>query len=157
MWVLCRLPSCRRCGLSDPNKNRTVVRRVRRRKCRGWKISAVFPCHCVAFGICPHHDLIFLRNGKGSPVLSSGLCRAGLYAVFFTGAAACISAGRRVGRDSVGTAMCFCDCMHSKVPGGCKTICSLALSKDRTSFAFLDILKVISDKILFRIAFSVII
>ena len=114
LYGVCHFDSLRSGGLSDPHENRVAVRCIRKRKRRRRKVSAVFPCYRAAFVVCPHHDLLFLRNGKGGAVLSSGLRRAGLYARASADLAACAEAERRVGGNSCGANMRFCDCGHRK-------------------------------------------
>lgn len=114
LYSVCHFDSLRSGGLFDPHENRVAIRRIRKRKRRRRKVSAVFPCNRAASVVCPHHDLLFLRNGKGSPVLSSGLCRAGLYACASADLAACAEADRRVGGNSCGAGMRLCHCGHRK-------------------------------------------
>ena len=100
--------------LPAPHENRAVVRRICKRKCRCWSSFAVFLCDYAASVVCPHHNLVFLRNGKGGAVLPPDLRRAGLYACFPVDIVACVSAERRVDGNSRSASMRLCHCGHRK-------------------------------------------
>ncbi len=104
------------------SKSWCPVWRFGRSKCRSCAVSSVFPCNTSVFGIRPHYDLLLLRNGKEQTVLSSRICRAGLYAADAPIPAANAEADRRMACCADCTGRYLCNCMGRQAACRCENL-----------------------------------